>query len=325
VLPDYTLLFVQSVLDAFEITGDPSLVKELWPACLRAIQAFDPYRKKGLLVDVPHWIFIDWADVHRKPISVALNLFYVGALFSAAQLAEILGDEKSERTCHSLAAQTCEAIRERYFDERAQLLRDGNDRHVSRPYSQHAQILGALYGVLSTGEAGLALRFTLEPRPDVTQIGSPYFAFYLLEALEKAGLHEKALKYIDERFGAMLDFGATTFFEQWTPCYSHCHGWSSAPSYFLITHVLGLSPSAPGSERFRLSPNIGRFDWVEAEVPVGREEDLFVRVAKGAQGIEIDVKVPQGISIAIVSKKGSPPEVELVGPCARKVNVRPTR
>ena len=94
----------------------------------------------------------------------------------------------------------------------------------------------------------------------------------MLEALAKAGEYEKAIDIINTFWGAMLDLGATTFWEDfnldWIPnaapidepvpagkkdihgdfgayCYpgfrhSLCHGWSSGPTTWLSDHVLGI-------------------------------------------------------------------------------------
>lgn len=100
-----------------------------------------------------------------------------------------------------------------------------------------------------------------------------------------AGNYEGALERIREYWGAMLDLGATTFWEDfdmaWLPagcidepvpagmrdlhrecgayCYkgfrhSLCHGWASGPTAWLTEYVLGVGVVEPGCRRLRIDP-----------------------------------------------------------------------
>ena len=101
-----------------------------------------------------------------------------------------------------------------------------------------------------------------------------FMGYYMLEALAKSGNYDEAMKMISEYWGAMLDLGATTFWEDFdyskvagagrideivpegkydihadggAYCYvglrhSFCHGWASGPTIWLSSHVLGVEP-----------------------------------------------------------------------------------
>ena len=94
------------------------------------------------------------------------------------------------------------------------------------------------------------------------------------------------LDFISQYWGGMLDFGATTFWEDfdldWTKnagridepvapgkkdlhgdfgahCYvgfrhSFCHGWAGGPTAWLSKNVLGVTPVAPGCAKVRITP-----------------------------------------------------------------------
>ncbi|MEQ8675243.1 MAG: family 78 glycoside hydrolase catalytic domain [Aggregatilineales bacterium] len=106
--------------------------------------------------------------------------------------------------------------------------------------------------------------------PDkVVAVGSPWFLFFTLETLFEQGYSDEALTIIRDQWKKMLDKGATTFWEtfpgevskgHWSR--SMCHGWSSAPVYFLSTHILGVQPTAPGFAKVRIAPK--PFDLTEA-------------------------------------------------------------
>src|SRR5690606_1951940 len=61
---------------------------------------------------------------------------------------------------------------------------------------------------------------------DVLRVGgakdfSTFYGYYMLEAMAKAGKYEEAMDVISTYWGAMLDLGATTFWEdfnmEWLP------------------------------------------------------------------------------------------------------------
>ena len=122
---------------------------------------------------------------------------------------------------------------------------------------------------------------------------STFYGYYMLEALAKAGLFDDAQNILSDYWGAMLDLGATTFWEdlsydevkkasridQPVPegafdihadsgayCYvghrhSFCHGWASGPTAWLSRYVLGVRPAAPGFSEVIIEPHLGSLDW----------------------------------------------------------------
>ncbi|WP_147836094.1 alpha-L-rhamnosidase C-terminal domain-containing protein, partial [Victivallis vadensis] len=128
---------------------------------------------------------------------------------------------------------------------------------------------------------------------------STFYGYFVLLARAHAGDLGGALDVIRDYWGAMLDFGATTFWEDfdldWTEnaygidrlpvpgkqdihgdfgkhCYrglrhSLCHGWAGGPTAFLSEHVLGVTPAAPGYAAARISPALPGLTRVEGAVP----------------------------------------------------------
>ncbi len=155
---------------------------------------------------------------------------------------------------------------------------------------------------------------------------STFYGYYMLEALAQGGRRAEALDIIREYWGAMLDAGATTFWEdfnlEWlknagridelTPagkdslhgdrgayCYegfrhSLCHGWSSGPAPWLIRYVLGVTPAAPGFAEVGFDPFLGDLDWAEGTVPTPRGV-IRVRIEKNADGtLKKEISLPEG-------------------------------
>jgi hypothetical protein len=149
-----------------------------------------------------------------------------------------------------------------------------------------------------------------------------FYGYYMLEALAKAGKYQEGMNIISDYWGAMLDLGATTFWEnftysertkaaridQLTPanmfdihadggdhCYiglrgSLCHGWASGPTSWLTAHVLGIKVMEPGSKVIQIRPNLESLTFAEGTFPTpyGIVKVKHVKQADGKVKSEID-------------------------------------
>ncbi len=128
---------------------------------------------------------------------------------------------------------------------------------------------------------------------------STFIGYYVLLARAEAGDVEGALDIIRNYWGAMLDFGATTFWEdfdlEWIKnagrideivpdgkddihgdfgkfCYTQfrhslCHGWASGPTAFLSQYVLGINIAEAGCKKIIVKPNLCDLEWVKGTYP----------------------------------------------------------
>lgn len=158
---------------------------------------------------------------------------------------------------------------------------------------------------------------------------STFYGYYMLEAMAAAGNYENAMEVIKEFWGAMLDLGATTFWEDFnidwkenaarideiTPegkvnvheaygdfCYkgyrhSFCHGWASGPTTWLSRHVLGIEPVEAGFKKVRIQPHLGKLKWAEGTFPTPYG-DIYVRHEAGSDGsVKSTIKAPKGVKV----------------------------
>ena len=164
---------------------------------------------------------------------------------------------------------------------------------------------------------------------------STFYGYYMLEALAKGGRYKEAMDLISKYWGAMLDLGATSFWEDLTYsdvanagrideivpadrydihsgggayCYtglrlSMCHGWASGPTSWMTRHVLGVTPLEPGCRTIEVAPNLGSLNSVEGTFPTpfGPVKISASRNAKGAVDCKVDA--PKGVKV--VKKAGS--------------------
>ena len=159
---------------------------------------------------------------------------------------------------------------------------------------------------------------------------STFYGYYMLEAMSAAGENQRALDTIRDYWGAMLDMGATSFWEDfnlaWTTdafridelpvpgkkdihgdfgefCYtgfrhSLCHGWSCGPAPWCIGHVLGIRPLGFGCHSVEVKPFLGNLDWAEGAMALPDGETVRVRAERKSDGtVATTVDAPKGVEI----------------------------
>lgn len=81
-MASYALQWVPACLNYWRLTGDRTVLDELFAAAEKNVAAFDPYlTDQGITNDCPYWNFIDWGYVANDGGSdMALNLHYMIAV-----------------------------------------------------------------------------------------------------------------------------------------------------------------------------------------------------------------------------------------------------
>jgi len=133
----------------------------------------------------------------------------------------------------------------------------------------------------------------------LTQIGSPYFSYYLVEALAAYDKNLRGLDYIRKHWGAMMDAGATTWWETWDGKASRCHAWSIAPSIWLPKHVLGVTPHEPGFACVNVAPKPCDLSWATGVVPIP-QGDVIVSWLRSEDRFCLNVSVPTGVHLRTI-------------------------
>jgi hypothetical protein len=247
-------------------------------------------------------VFIDWAPVDDKGESGALNAYYYDALRAAAEMGRLLG-EASAAEYEKRAEAVKQAMNRHLWDAEAHAYRDSilPDGKLSPKISQQTNSLCVYFDIAPKTEHARILDFIYNPeskkRPGgLVEAGSPYFSYYQLAALFHAGRHDQALAYIREKWGAMLDWGATTWWETWNPGASFCHGWSGGPTYNFGSELLGIRPLKPGFQEVLVAPRWLGLNWASGIVPTikGAVKVAWQRDEVGKTAA-VRVEAPEGI------------------------------
>ncbi len=222
-------------------------------------------------------------------------------------------------------AALCGTLGEASLEQRCREAADLMARHTpAASPSKQANAILALSGLRDAQEIN---RQVLSQDP--THGISTFYGYYVLQARALAGDFDGALEVIRTFWGAMLDLGATTFWEDfnldWTRdavpldqvvpagrksihadygnyCYkglrhSLCHGWASGPTAWMSEHVLGFRPLEPGCRKLRVRPHLGGLAFAEGAFPTPRGV-VKVRHERAADGtVRTEHSAPDGIEI----------------------------
>ena len=233
-IPFFSLTFVQQVADYVEFSGDRSIIDEVKLAIDTVMKTFaDLIDDCGLISapKAPAWNFYEWTDGNDgsvgfpesgKRYDLCLNAMYLYMLPKYRSLGGVIDvDEKK----------MAESIKNTFYCKERGLFRNMD---IDNRISVIGNSLALLAGV---GDAAVAERLVNE-RDSLTDV-SLSMNSYFYDALLSFGDKYKAymLSDIEEKYGYMLDCGATTFWETiegWHAFFdagSLCHGWSALPVY----------------------------------------------------------------------------------------------
>jgi len=249
--------------------------------------------------------FLDWpSSPNQEGIGAGLQGLMLMTMDAGAELMTELGDKAMVNKCR----------------EKSALLKKYVPDHN-----------GLKQGAALMAISGLADPATMNK--DVISVGgsrnfSTFYGYYMLRAMAQAGDYQGAIDRMREYWGAMLDLGATTFWEdfnmEWLPaagidelvpkgmkdihgdfgdyCYqkfrhSLCHGWASGPTSWMSEYILGVQVLKPGCREVKITPHLGDLEWVEGTFPTpyGPIEISHRKLPNGS--IDSKIKAPKEVKI----------------------------
>ena len=305
-MPNYTLWYLRNVRDWYFHTGDDKYLRERRDYLRQTVEHVldNVFGEKAAYMTRG---FLDWPTQHNRPaVDAGTRGLLATALNNAAAIMEVVDDAGLAGRCREAAARVRTERQDPHGAKSAAAmlalggLRDAKD--------MFREVLG------KDGHDGV----------------STFYGYYMLEAMSAAGEDQRALDTVRDYWGAMLDMGATSFWEDfniaWTngatrldempvagrrdihgdfgefcyPGYRHslCHGWSAGPAAWCLNHVLGIEVTEAGCRSVRVRPFLGDLDWAEGALATPHGA-VRVRVDKRTDGT-LDVKISAPDAVRIV-------------------------
>lgn len=303
-MPAYSMWWLILVHDWYVYSGDEAFLAEHKPYALALMrQLAAQIGDDGS--DAIESKFLDWST-NNLPCRVdGVRALLAWSMGAAAVLADLYGDGEAAALCRQKQA----ALKACTFDHRG------------------AKPSAAIMSMAGVADSKAMADFL---REDGAKGFSTFMSYYMLKAVAKESVTD-ALSLLRTYYGAMLDVGATTFFEDfnmdWVSkpviridelpregvsdvhgdngayCYegfrhSLCHGWSSAPAAFLAEEVLGVHIADVGCRVIELAPCLGDLEWAKGAFPTPHGV-LSVRCERTADGVAVEWDAPDGVTVTL--------------------------
>lgn len=279
----------------------------------------------------PHkeWNFCDWSPgfVLDNPLTRATTgLYIIHGIHEAVYLLRELGDARNANVYSAWADKLTAAARARFVNPATQTYGDRLQENVMAVLSDTATSAqrSEIYArIIHPGSPA----WTVQPDPTRhdDDVMSPYYGYFVLQTMGKLGHNQDALNLIRRYWGDMLRRGATTWWEKFdpswpenfklvldqTPYLSLSHGWSSGPTSYLISTVLGVRPTGAGFGTVDIQPELGDLKWAEGDVPTPNGL-IHIRVERKKNRLTAVVKLPPGL-VATILLPGKTLKADKVG------------
>ena len=313
-LPNWSWLWAVGCADYYRLTGDASFAGEVYPALSKQAEFIAAQRNAAGLLELPgYWHLLDWADMPCEPNDVVPHesCLAVAALSASAELARVAAHPAEAERWLQVAGELAEAVNRECWRDDAQAYGDvWRAGSGAEHFSQPTNIVALLSGVAEGERAEAIIPNLLDRPPGWARLGTPWMHGIACGLLAERGQMLPVLNAIRDRWGDMLDRGATTAWETfadfetrwWTR--SWCHAWSSLPAYLMSAYVLGVRPLEPGFSRALVAPQPGDLSWAEGRVPTPHGP-IAVRVERTTTGLSVDVTLPEGVTGEVRLPAGS--------------------
>ncbi|MEI7730187.1 MAG: alpha-L-rhamnosidase N-terminal domain-containing protein [Verrucomicrobiota bacterium] len=307
-IPAWSFLWGISTWDYYWYTGDKVFLRQAYPDVIRNLKGAEKYVNAQDLFSGPFWNFFDWTKMDAGHKTVTYNtMLMIGAIDAARKDAETLGDTTHDAWLKQLRARLVRGVNKLWdTPKKAYVDSVHDDGTVSTMTSQHTSFLAILYDIIEPANLDAARNNLIAPPEKMVRVGSPFAALYELETLEKLGLEDRIVEEIYRNYLPMLESGATTVWESFPsgttgsggfPTRSHCHAWSSAPSFFLNRIVLGIKPTAPAAQTVALSPRIGNLTWARGTVATIKGPLTVSWKLQSDKALDITCTAPEGVKV----------------------------
>jgi hypothetical protein len=281
--------------------GDARFLRTYLDAARGVLAWFSERRgRQGLLGPLEYWGFLDWVAEwpHGVPPgaetggSSALSLLCACAAEWMAKLEHACGYAELAGRWRRLNRDLIESTLRACWDDRRGLLADTPEQ---KTFSVHANVQAVLAGAFAKDQVTEVLKKTLAA-DGLTQPGTPYFRFYVAQALKAAGMRARWFE-LQKTWEQLLDgTGLTTWPEKDTLGRSDCHAWSCTPSIEFLETILGVQPDPKvhGYGAAVVTPALGPLTEASGVIPTphGEIKLSLHREDRNRIGAKIETPVP---------------------------------
>lgn len=321
----YSALWIDGLADFYRHNGDREFLLRLHPGLLALLKTMDAdIGADGLFDPGPHeHVFVDWSpelSSNTEEARRATDFEYLLGYKEAAWLLRQIGD--------STQAAHYEARYRQLRDKARARLRNPETHAFGATWQTNA--MAVISGAADEDDYAPMWTHVFANIDNVSAYSpaiTPYYGYYVLEAMAEMGHQAEALKWMRDFWGGMIAEGATSFWEAYDPRWtkhdfhsglqadgragyyaSLAHGWSAGPAAWLSEQVLGVRPTGAGFSTVTIEPELAGLRELEGSVPTPHG-NLHVRDS----GEKIEVDLPSGVKATVLVRAESGAKVLVTG------------
>ncbi|MDQ8181423.1 family 78 glycoside hydrolase catalytic domain [Pelagicoccus sp. SDUM812005] len=316
---DFSLIWVLGLWEHWAMSGDKSIVEELWPHLLRlwesSVWQAGP---TGLWGSEGMKLFIDWGvrlEDRQGVANAVLNALRILALEKSAALALELGHTDEAEAFQGEALKVREAFASALWiaaEGRYAACIESKGTMSTSP-AAHSNLLAWSLKIGSASQLESVQSYLFDLLEGNLELGLKegrfaghielYFFRYLLSEMAERGFGERALSLIRTHWGPLVEDGFGTlpecFYRFKDGMGSRCHGWSGYPAVWYTKWVLGLRQEFAGDpDHWILDPlRIEGIDQAEGSLP---HRLGLIRVAWTREpdcSLKVEIEAPDGVRV----------------------------
>lgn len=310
-IPGYSAFWFTEVADYYRHTGSKQFLEREHSRMLQLLHYVDQeFDNRGVYANKTKvWLYVDWSpDLNGDTPETrrATTFEYYRAYREAAWLLREIGDTKNAEE----------------YDRKAVHIKTGADKYLldastdtfgPRWQTNAAAVVG---GVADPKQYDAIWNHVLSSVGHIkynAYIISPYYNYYVIQAMAEIGHRQAALDWIRQYWGGMIEEGATSMWEAYDPSWykedfhaslqadnrsgyfvSLAHGWSAGPTAWLMEEVLGIIPTGAGFSTVDIRPDLLDMQWAKGSEPTPHGL-LKVEAHKVQSGETVVLDIPSGI------------------------------
>lgn len=272
--------------------GDSSFYAGVYPAVHRYLHDVWRLDSNGLPVQRDGgW---SWADAGKNiDIDGLLVPWYYLALKAEREYAIALGlaDDASEDS----------SLMERMAASFDRLFWTGTDYRspgFEGPADDRLQAMAVVSGLASPDKyPALAAVF------DGSAFAYPYMFRFVLEALYRMGLPDKAIERMHRFFPTAMSPDYSTLWEHWNRRGSSNHAWTGCGIVIFMEEICGIKPLEPGFREFSVEPQMGSLKAVDASFESACGV-ISLSLRRKCRTIDAVISVPDGATAVVRDRRG---------------------
>ena len=295
-------------------TNDKHFAGKLYPAYKNMITRIgNAHTQPNGLIEADY-VFVEWTKIRRNNYSnTFFNALYARNCELLAMIAGQLGHKDDSVWFSTKARQVIHALQTCCWDDRKGAYYDGiaKDTPVKSYYPISSAIM-SLFGYTTPQQEEKLKIFYEETLKDIGSkvrdgLATSYGGFYVLGALYRQGYAGRAEHFIRRYYSPMLFYLDDTMWEDFAEnselltSGTLSHAWSSAPTYYMTTEVLGVKlgfPELMSADSILIAPQAENITWARGNVPHPKG-NIYVDWHIKGNALYVNYTAPEGLTIKV--------------------------